>query len=120
MPALAIGTLGLMLDVMTQGPLGIWAVAGLVAGLAGRLARQANMRAGWLRASLWSIATLAAVTLVMALMTSLYALQIVAWRPIVEAFLAACLVYPVLAAMLSIIDRLWPAPAGRMLFLRGD
>ncbi len=119
-PAVAIFALGLLLDVTTQGPLGVWTVAVLIAGLAGRLARQAQVRQGWVRATLSTVAALAAATLAVAAITSLYGMQLVAWRPVLEAFGVACLVYPVLASALAAVDGLWPAPAERMLFLRGD
>ena len=62
MPAAAIFVLGLVIDVMTQGALGIWASAALVAGLAGRLARRSRMHLGWARRAAFASAALAIAT----------------------------------------------------------
>ena len=120
MPALVVFALGLVLDVMTQGPLGVWTAAALVAGLAGRLARRSQQRIGWLRGAALVIITLAAATGLVTVMTSLYGWQLVAVRTVLEAFVGACLAYPLLAGLLSALDGLWPAAASRPLFLRGD
>ena len=118
--AVLVFALGLVLDVMTQGPLGVWTAAALLAGLAGRLARRSQQRIGWLRGAALVIITLAAATGLVTVMTSLYGWQLVAVRTVLEAFVGACLAYPLLASLLSALDGLWPAAASRPLFLRGD
>ena len=120
MPAAAIFVLGLVIDVMTQGALGIWASAALAAGLAGRLARRSRMHLGWARRAVFASAALAIAASLVAGATSIYGWQIVPARPVLEAFVVACLIYPALAAVLSAADRCWPGTDGRSLFMRGD
>lgn len=120
MPAIFVFALGLILDVMTQGPLGVWTAAALVAGLSGRLARGSRLRITWWRGAALAIVTLAITTTLVAAVTSLYGRQLVVLQPVMEAFLAACLAYPVLTGVLSMLEGLWPAVVGRSLFLRGD
>jgi rod shape-determining protein MreD len=120
MPAVLVFACGLLLDVLTHGPLGVWAVAALVVALAGRKARRIRPALGWLRSAAAAIATFA---IALALVTGLEAAF--AWHPIallprLHALAAICIAYPVLAGMLSAFDPLWPAADGRSLFARGD
>jgi rod shape-determining protein MreD len=120
MPAVLVFGCGLLLDVLTHGPLGVWAAGALVVALAGRMARQIRPALGWLRSAAAAVITFA---FALALVTGLEAA--VAWRPIallpqLHALAAICLAYPVLAALLSVLDPLWPAADGRSLFARGD
>jgi rod shape-determining protein MreD len=120
MPALLVFACGLLLDVLTHGPLGVWAVAALAVALAGRKARRIRPALGWLRSAAAAIATFA---IALALATGLEGAF--AWRPIallpqLHALAAICMAYPVLAGLLSVLDPLWPAPDGRSLFARGD
>ncbi len=120
MPAVLVFVLGIMLDVLTHGPLGIWACAGLMAALAGRVVRRVQPRIGWTSSAVCLVATLAASTALVGALEAGFA-----WRPMpallyAQALLAACLAYPLLAGLLSLLDPLWPAADGRSLFLRGD
>lgn len=120
MPAVLVFLMGLLLDAMTHGPLGVWAAAALVAALSGRLARQSQMSIGWVRGSVYIVAMLAFIAAFVAVVASLHAGQLLALRPITDALIAACLTYPLLAAILSVVDRAWFVRDGRSLFLRGD
>ena len=120
LPAVVVFALGLMLDVMAQGPLGVWASAALLAALAGRFARQSQLHLGWVRSGVYLIATLGAAATLVAALTSLNGWQMVPVLPVVQAFSIACLSYPLLAVLLSAVERFWPASDGRSLFLRGD
>jgi rod shape-determining protein MreD len=120
MPAVLVFACGLLLDVLTHGPLGIWAAAALMMALAGRKARRIRPALGWLRSAAAAAATFA---LALALVTGLEATF--AWRPIallpqLHALAAICIAYPVLAGLLCVFDPLWPAADGRSLFARGD
>ncbi len=120
MPAVLVFALGMILDVLTQGPLGVWTAAALVAGLSGRLVRRSQVRFGRWQGAALGIVTLALVATLVAAVTSLYGRQLVALEPVVDALLAACLAYPVLSSLLSLLDGLWPVVDGRSLFMRGD
>ncbi len=120
MPAVLVFACGLLLDVLTQGPLGVWALAALVVARAGRKARRIRRATSWLRSAAAAAATFA---LALALVTGVEAAF--AWRPIallpqLQALAAICLAYPLLAGLLSTFDPLWPAADGRSLFARGD
>jgi rod shape-determining protein MreD len=120
MPAVLVFACGLLLDVLTHGPLGVWALAALVVALTARRARRVRPVRGWLRSAAAGVATFA---IALALVTGLEAAF--AWRPIavlpqLHALAAICMAYPVLAGLLSVFDPLWPAADGRSLFARGD
>ena len=120
MPALLVFFAGLLLDVLTHGPLGIWACAALVAALAGRLARRSRPNLGWLRRAVRVILTLAITAVLVAALMSLYAWQLVPALPLAQALAVACLTYPLLAGFMSLLDNAWPTADDRPLFLRGD
>lgn len=120
LPAPVVFVSGLLLDVMTQGPLGVWAAAALIVALAARLERQSRVHLGMLRRVASIAAALALSVCVVAVVTSLHQWQLVALRPVGEALIVAVLAYPFLAGMLSLLDGLWPVVDGRSLFLRGD
>lgn len=120
MPALVVFGLGLLLDVLTHGPLGVWAAAALIAGLAGRLARQSRVHPGRLRNFMFLVLTLFLAATLVAIVTSLARWQWPPWRSVGEAVAAAACAYPVLAALLSVVDGFWPVVDGRPLFARGD
>jgi rod shape-determining protein MreD len=120
MPALAVFALGLVLDVLSHQPLGVWTSAALVAALAGRLARRSRPGYGVMRSALNVVAVLTLVTGFVGLLLSAYAWTWAPARLMGEALLAACLAYPVLAGLLSLVDQAWPVMEDRPLFLRGD
>jgi rod shape-determining protein MreD len=120
MPALAVFALGLVLDVLSHSPLGVWTCAALIAALAARHARRTRPGYGWMRSALHVVAVLTLSTGFVAGLLSAYAWTWVPAQPIGEALLVACLAYPVLAGSLSLVDAAWPAAPDRALFLRGD
>ena len=120
MPAVLVFALGLVLDVLTHGPFGIWAGAALLVALLGRYARRARPQPGWTARTLHFVVTMALATAMVAALESGFA-----WRPMpifiyAQALVAASLAYPVLAFVLSLLEPLWPAGEGRALFMRGD
>jgi rod shape-determining protein MreD len=120
LPAILVFACGVMLDVLTHGPLGVWVLGLLFVALAARKARRVQPPLGWLRSAATVVATFA---LALTLVTGLEAAFV--WRPItvlplLHALAAICIVYPILAALLSVFEPLWPAPDGRSLFARGD
>lgn len=100
MPAGLVFAGGLVLDVLTHGPLGYWALAFLAGHLAAlNLSQQA--RETLPRRMLWTTAVLSVVVLVEWAVSSLYFMQLAPWRPIAGAALAAALIYPLLALVLD-------------------
>jgi len=120
MPAGAAFACGLVLDVLTQGPLGVWSVAALLAASMGRRTRRAEPRYGWLRSAIHLAMALAGAAALVGGLLSLYAWQVVPLRPLGVAAAATVLAYPLLAGVLRGLDRLWPPAAERSLFLRKD
>ena len=119
-PAIAAFACGLLLDVMTQGPLGVWPVAMLVAAMAGRQVRRADITIGWLRSAANLAGTLALCGAIIGLLMSLYQWSVVPVWPLVGAVGLAALIYPLLGGLLALLDGLWPKTPSRSLFLRGD
>ena len=120
MPPPLVFLTGLILDVLTHGPLGLWAGAALIAAISGRSARRTRPKLGWLRAAAHVAMTIAVCTVYAAVLTSLHKWQMVEPQPLLQAAGAAILAYPLLAGLLSAIDAAWPATDGGALFLRGD
>ena len=119
-PAVVVFGCGLVLDVLTHGPLGVWACAALAVALAGRMARRVRPPLGWSKSAISAAGSLALAATLVAVLEAAFA-----WRaiPIVQqaqALAAACLAYPVLAGLLSLLDPLWPVADSRSLFARGD
>ena len=94
---------GLLLDVLTNGPLGFWSLIYLTGyGTSLMLARRARLLSlGGTAAHLIVVTVLAAVIWVV---SSLYALEIADWRPLAVASLAAAAAYPVVALLMSLLD----------------
>ncbi len=120
MPAALVFLIGCVLDVLMHGPLGIWAVAGLVAALGGRTARRARPPFGVVRSATHLITTMAAATTIGSGLQALSAWQSMTVMPLVFAITASIVTYPLVAGLLSLLDALWPAAPDRPLFLRGD
>lgn len=120
MPAVAAFGCGLVLDVTTQGPLGVWSAAALVAALAGRRAGVKRRDTSWPKRTVSVVLTLAITAVLVSTIMALYFWDIMALRPMVLAVPLACAVYPVLAGALMLLDRLWPLALTRSLFVRGD
>jgi rod shape-determining protein MreD len=120
MPALLVFSTGLVLDVLTHSPLGVWACTVLVVGLAGRVTRRVRPPLGWLGSAAALVATFAIATAIVGTLDAA-----IAWRPLafaqhVQALAAICLAYPILAVLYALLERLWPVADGRSLFARGD
>lgn len=94
---------GLMLDVLTGGPLGFWALVYLIGHA---IARQQSAWADRGRLMRWALlaAAVIAVTLLQWGLASLYFLDWADWRPVARGGLAAILLYPIVAAALALID----------------
>jgi rod shape-determining protein MreD len=120
MPALLVFLIGLVLDVMTHGPLGVWAMTALAAAFSARVARRSRPAYGALRSGVHVIATLAVATALADLVLAAYVWQPVSPLVVLQACGAGVLAYPLVASLLSLLDALWPATTGRPLFLRGD
>lgn len=94
---------GLMLDVLTSGPLGFWSLIYLT-GYATSLsmARRARLlRLGGWAALMIVVTVLAAVIWAV---SSLYAFEIADWRPLAVASLVAAGTYPVVALLMTLLD----------------
>lgn len=100
MPAGLVFAGGMMLDVLTHGPLGYWALVFLAGHLAALNLSQ-SARETLPRRMLWTTAVLSVVVLVEWLVSSLYFMQLAPWRPIAGAALVAALIYPLLALLLD-------------------
>lgn len=120
MPSPVVLVLGLLEDVVTHGPLGVWGAAALVAALSGRLAQTDRGGAGAVALAVRAMVTLLVVVCLVGAVTSLQGWRLVPWATMFEALLAACAAYPVLATLLSSFERLWPVREDRTLLLRGD
>lgn len=120
MPAIAAFACGLLLDVMTQGPLGVWPVVMLAAAMAGRHVRRAGVSIGWFRSAANMAGTLALAGVAAGVLMSLYQWSIMPGWPLVSAVCIIILTYPLLAGLLTLLDGLWPRTSNRSLFLRGD
>lgn len=100
MPAGLVFAAGLLLDVLTHGPLGYWPLVFLAGHLAASSLSQ-RARETMPRRMLWVAAVMAVVVLVEWLISSLYFMQPAAWQPIAGAAFAAVVAYPVLAFILD-------------------
>ena len=120
MPAIAAFACGLLLDVLTQGPLGVWPVAMLAAAIAGRHVRRAGLSIGFFRSAAHLAGTMALAGIVVGVLMSLYQWHIVQVWPQVCAVAIVTLAYPLLGGVLALLDGLWPKALNRSLFLRGD
>lgn len=92
---------GLMLDVLTNGPLGFWSIVYLIGyALSTMLAEQARTRplGGW--AAL--VVVVSCLAVVEWAVSSLYFLELMDWRPLALAALFAAAAYPVLALVLGL------------------
>ena len=120
MPPLLVFLSGLSLDVMTHGPLGVWTCAALAVALTARFARQSRSASRLLSRMAGVAAAIGAAVFIVWLLMSASTWQAAAIWPLAQAYAAACIGYPVLAAVLSVFDAAWPVEDGRPLFLRGD
>ena len=109
MPAGLVFVGGLLLDVLTHGPLGYWPLVFLAGHLAALNLSQ-RARETLPRRTMWVAAVMAVVVLVEWLVSSVYFMQLAAWQPITGAALAAIVAYPILAL---ILDSFSPHERGR-------
>lgn len=103
MPEWVVFLAGLTLDVLTNGPLGYWALIYLLGYII------AVLQAPWgqdgvLWRALLFLAALAVLAVAEWGLSSLYYFEWADWRPFAWAALAAGLVYPVFAAVLRSLD----------------
>lgn len=101
---------GLILDVLTGGPLGFWSLVFL---LGYAIALHQSMGAAGNKAARWLLlaAALAPLAVVQFLLASLYYLEWVDWRPFVLAALGVSILYPILALVLTLLEG---RPKGQM------
>lgn len=115
-PALLAFATGLLLDVVSYGPLGFWALMALAALAMARI--EGSVRHA--PAMLWSFAALVVTAASLAslawIVSSIYFSRSVPWQPTVLGALVAGMLSPLLNLLLDPLDRLWGAERG--LFLR--
>lgn len=118
LPISLIFVCGLMIDVLSHGPLGFWAFLSLVAAamapIEGRFGAPSS---AVLRFALFAVAMVVLALLGWGL-SSAYFQRLIDWRPMMLSALGAVVVYPMLAMAFMPIDRLWDSPRGRF-FVRG-
>ncbi|MEL6374133.1 MAG: hypothetical protein AAFR04_09210 [Pseudomonadota bacterium] len=119
MPFWFVFLAGLTIDVLTHGPLGLWALIYLIAaGLAVRFNGALLNRTavgGWIVFALTMLATAVAQWGVI----SVYFLRPFEAGPLLIATLGAIIAYPLIAGVLAAVRVLWRQPEPRSL-LRGD
>lgn len=120
LPAPIVLAAGLVLDVLSNGPLGIWCTALLVVALMARLLQRARPRGGALLRGAGGLLALTMAAGIATLLNSLYAWDTVSPGQVAEALLAACIAYPIVTSLLTILDAAWSVPSERSLFVRGD
>lgn len=103
MPEWVVFVAGLMLDVLTNGPLGYWALMYLMGYIL------AVLSVPWANEGVvgrWMLFLAALLALAIAewALSSLYYFEFADWRPIAWAALGAGLVYPLFAAVLRSLD----------------
>jgi rod shape-determining protein MreD len=95
---------GLMLDVLTYGPLGYWAAINVAAQMLAALAAPGAMASQIARSAL--VGSLVAVMTVIGwAIASLAFNEVVAWRPLAVGAVLAILAHPVLAALARPFER---------------
>lgn len=109
---------GLIVDVLTHGPVGYWALLALITASFAQLEVSVMGRSTAIgRALTYAVAMLVAAGVAWAV-ASIYTGTAVAGRPFLGAAFAAIALYPVMALGLMAIDRLWETPRSQ-LFVRG-
>ena len=108
---------GLLLDILTNGPLGFWPLIYLFAYVL------ATLSAPWAREGVFArwlllLAALAILSICAWIISSIYAIEIVDWQPFAWGALAAGLAHP-LFALLLIGSRRPPRRGNNVLFERG-
>ena len=91
---------GLGLDILTNGPIGFWALIYLL-GYAAAIFSSPRASDGPLAKWLLSTATLFVLTGVAWCVSSLYYFELADWRPYAWAGIAASLIYPIIGIMLG-------------------
>lgn len=101
LPEWGVFLAGLMLDILSQGPLGYWALIYLVTYVAAVFASRLRLETAAARLAAFA-GVIGAVTVFAWFVASLYFLQVLDWGPYVRgagfAFLAACLIVVVRSA----------------------
>lgn len=118
LPVTLVFTAGLLLDVMSHGPLGFWALLALFALALGRLESAVSNRSTAIgRAAAYVCAMMLLATAAWAV-ASVYFNHAVEWRTMASGAALTVLLYPLLALTLMPIDRHWDSPRSQP-FLRG-
>lgn len=111
-PAALAFVTGLLLDVVSYGPLGFWALIALAALALARIegsfhhASLPSVTIGWLAATAIALAALAWIV------SSIYFNRPVPWQPTLIGAALSALLSPVLGFLLDPLDRLWGVPRG--------
>ena len=117
-PVPLIFGVGLIIDVLTHGPVGYWALLAMIAASSASLETLLMGRSTAIgRALLFAVAMLTAASVAWAV-AFVYTGTAVTSRPFLGAALTAICLYPVMALGLMVIDRLWETPRAQ-LFVRG-
>jgi rod shape-determining protein MreD len=117
-PVAVVFVVGLIIDVLTHGPVGFWALLALTAAGTAQIETAAtgqSTTAG--RAAVFALTMVLAAGLCWAI-ASLYTGQTIDVQPFLVAALTAVALYPLMAVLLMPIDRLWDTQRSR-LFMRG-
>lgn len=118
LPSPLVFAFGLMIDVLTHGPLGYWAFLMLAAAALAPLEEAATGQSTAVgRAAVFAMTMLLVAGLAWGI-ASLYSGMLVDAQPMLFAALASVLTYPLVAMVLMPIDRIWTTPRSH-LFERG-
>lgn len=109
---------GLVVDVVTHGPVGYWALLALLAASFAPIEASLMGRSTTIGRALIFAGTMLAVAAIGWTIASIYTGISVASRPFLGAALTAMALYPAMALGLMAIDRLWETPRAH-LFVRG-
>jgi len=109
MPEWLVFLIGLLVDVLSHGPLGYWALIYLVGFVGATLTRDAARRSALSAAAAFA-ATLCVLGIVQWTVMSGYLLQRADWRPIALATAAAIGLYPLVALVLAPLLRIGLRP----------
>ena len=118
-PVSLIFGVGLIIDVLTHGPVGYWALLALLAASVAPIeARLFGRSTAPGRALMYAVAMIAVAAVAWGVAT-IYTGAAVAGRPFLGAAITAIALYPLMALGLMAIDRLWETPRAHM-FARGS
>jgi rod shape-determining protein MreD len=117
-PEWFVFAVGLLLDVLTNGPLGFWSFIYLLT-YASAVLSQPFAHDGPFQRWLLMVAAVSLVAAIAWVVTSLYSLQVVDWQPFVWGVIAATLAHPLMAFVFRAFDAS-PQRRSNVLFERGS